>query len=88
MCYSFTLLISYMVLIHLKWCSNSFRLYQVFPILMVQMLFSQIQQAPGPDLRKVGKPLIGTRISYVVCQFQGWHMLRRCLDMGGFFGSH
>ena len=32
--------------------------YQFFPILMVQMLFSQIQQAPGPDFRMVGKSLI------------------------------
>ena len=28
-----------------------------FPNLMVQMLFFQIQQAPGPDFRKVGKSL-------------------------------
>ena len=35
-CYSFTLLISH--LIHLKW-----RLSSIFPDLMVQMLFSQIQ---------------------------------------------
>ena len=26
---------------------------------MVQMLFSQIQQAPGPDFRKVGKSMHG-----------------------------
>ena len=56
-CYSFTLLISYMVLIHLKKRSSSFRLHQDFPILMVQMLFPQIQQGPGPDFRKVGKSL-------------------------------
>ena len=31
--------------------------YQFFPILMVQMLFLQNQQASGPDLRTVGKPL-------------------------------
>ena len=31
----------------------------VFPI-MVQMLFSQIQQASGPDFRMVGKSLIPT----------------------------
>ena len=30
---------------------------QIFPILMIQMLCSQIQQAPGPDFRKVGKSL-------------------------------
>ena len=38
---------------HLKWRSSSFRLQQFFPILMV----SKIQQAPGPDFRKVGKSL-------------------------------
>ena len=54
--YSFTLLIPYMFLFHLKWWSGCFRLHQVFPILMIQM-FSQIQQAPGPDFRKVGKSL-------------------------------
>ena len=59
-CYSFTLPISYMFFIHLKWRSSSFRLHQAFPIFMIQMLFSQIQQAPGPDFRKVGKSLLGT----------------------------
>ena len=39
----------YSLLIHLKLWSSSFRLNQVFPILMIQMLFPQIQQAPGPD---------------------------------------
>ena len=34
--------------IHLKWCSNFFRLHQVVPSLMAQIPFSQIQQAPGP----------------------------------------
>ena len=43
-----------MVLIHLKWWSSSLRLHQVFPILIVQMLFP----APGPDFRKVGKFLL------------------------------
>ena len=28
-----------------------------FPILMAKMIVSQIQQAPGPDSRKVGKSL-------------------------------
>ena len=28
--------------------------YQFFPILMVKMLFSQIQQASGPNFRMVG----------------------------------
>ena len=46
-----------MVLINLKWRSSSFRLHQVFPTLMVQMIFFQIQQAPGPYFRKVGKSL-------------------------------
>ena len=40
------------LLIRLKWWSGSFRLHQVFPILMDQMLFSQIQSAPGPQLQK------------------------------------
>ena len=57
-CYSFTLLISCMVLINLKWRSSSFRLHQVFQILMVQMLFPEIQQAPPClNLRYVGKIL-------------------------------
>ena len=30
---------------NLKWISSSFRLNLVFPILMAQMIFSQIQQA-------------------------------------------
>ena len=47
-CYSFILLISYMVLIHLKRRSSSFRLYQVFPILMVQMLFPKFNRPLAP----------------------------------------
>ena len=54
-CYSFTLLISY---IHLKWWPSSFRLHQIFPILMVLCFFSQMQQVPGPDFNKVGKSLL------------------------------
>ena len=43
----------YGFLIHLKWWSSS-----SFPNLMVKMLPPpQIQQAPGPDFRKVGKSL-------------------------------
>ena len=42
---------------NLKWISSSFRQNQVFPILMARMIFSQIQQAPGPDFRKEGKSL-------------------------------
>ena len=38
-CYSFILLISHIVLIHLEWRSSSFRLHQIFPSLMVQMQF-------------------------------------------------
>ena len=30
---------------------------EVFPILMVQMFFSQIQQGPGPNFRKVRNSL-------------------------------
>ena len=52
-CYSFIMLI----LIYLKWRPSSFRQYQFFPIVMVQMLLYQIQQAPGPDFRMVGKCL-------------------------------
>ena len=35
--------------------TNLFRLHQIFTILTIQMLLYQIQQAPGPDFRKVGK---------------------------------
>ena len=41
---------------------NPFKMHQVFPILMVQMLFSQIQQAPGPRLKK------GRKIIYPLSQ--------------------
>ena len=51
------------LLIHLKWWSSSFRPYQIFPIFMVQMFFPQIQQAPGPNFRKVGKSLKGKFIN-------------------------
>ena len=40
---------------HLKSRSSSYTLQHVYSTLMVQMPFSQIQQAPGPDFRKVGK---------------------------------
>ena len=60
-CYSFILLIFYMVfIIHFEWRPSSFRLHKVFPILMVQMLFLQIQQATDPDFRKVGKSISHT----------------------------
>ena len=32
-------------------------LQQIFPILMIKMFFSQIQQTPGPNFRKEGKSL-------------------------------
>ena len=38
---------------NLKRRSSSFRPKQDFPILMAQMILSQIQQAPGPQLQKV-----------------------------------
>ena len=44
-------------LLNLKLKSVSFSLHQVIPTLMVQMLFSQIKQPPGPDFRQVGKSL-------------------------------
>ena len=45
-------------LINLKWWSSSFGLHQVFPNFDGPNDISQIQQAPGPDFRKVGKSLI------------------------------
>ena len=51
-CYSFTLLIPYMFLTHLKWQSDSFRLHQVFQILMVQMLFPPNSTGHWPWLQK------------------------------------
>ena len=52
-----------LILIYLNWQSSSFRQYQFFPIWMVWMFFSQIQQASGPISRIVGKSLysLGTR---------------------------
>ena len=41
----------------LKSDNLSFRLNLVFPILMAKKIFSQNQQAPGLDFRKVGKSL-------------------------------
>ena len=49
-CYSITLLTSYMAL-------NPFKIVAV-QNLMVQMLFPQIQQAPGQLFRNVGKSLM------------------------------
>ena len=56
-CYTFTLLISYMVFNPFKIAVQFFKTASNFPILMAQMIFSQIQQVPGPDSRKVGKSL-------------------------------
>ena len=44
--------------INLKLRSSSFRLHQVFPTIEGPNAFFQIQQAPGPDFRKVGTSLI------------------------------
>ena len=46
-CYTFTLLISYMILMHLKWQSSS-----SFPNLMVQMLVFPFSTGPWPRLKK------------------------------------
>ena len=40
---------------NLKLRSSSFTVNLVFPILMAQIIFSQIQQAPGPNIRKCRK---------------------------------
>ena len=57
LCYSFILLISHMVFNPLE---NGVPVLldciKIFPSLMVQMLFSQSQQAPVPNFRKVGNP--------------------------------
>ena len=49
---SFTLIICY-----LEWRSCSFRQNKYPGILMAQLLFSQIQRAPGQNFGKVGKSL-------------------------------
>ena len=45
-------------LILLKWQSSSFRQHQLFPILLIKMLYNLIQQVP--EFRKVGKSLYNT----------------------------
>ena len=50
-------------LINLKLRSSSFRRHQIFPTLMVQMLFPQM--APGPDFRKVRKSLMYNRPEHI-----------------------
>ena len=52
----YTANISYMVF-NPFWCFSSFRLHQIFQCLMIQLFFSQIQQAPCTYFRKVGKSL-------------------------------
>ena len=54
---------------NLKLSSSFFRQNLVFPILVAQMTFSQIQQALGPDIRKVGKSLY-TANNQTSLQFQ------------------
>ena len=39
------------ILIDLKWQTSSLRMHQVFLILMIKILFPQIQQVPGPNFR-------------------------------------
>ena len=54
----------YVFLIHIKWQSiilDCIKIPNTFLILMAQMIFSQIQQAPGPDSRKVEKSLLFDR---------------------------
>ena len=48
---------------HFKMELSSVLLSPIFPNLMVWSLFSQIQQNPGPDCRKVGKSLESRWIS-------------------------
>ena len=54
---NFTLLVSYMVFNPFEMAVQFFKTAWKFPILMAQIIFPQIQQAPGPDSRKVGKSL-------------------------------
>ena len=50
--------------IPLKWQSILFKTALNFTNLMTQMIFSQIQQAPGPDSRKVEKSLKMSTFGY------------------------
>ena len=54
--HSLTLLVSYMVFNPFKMLVQFFKTASKLVILMIQIIFSQIQQAPGPDFRKIGKP--------------------------------
>ena len=58
--YNFTLLVSYMVFNPFNIGSQVLLDCIKLAILTAKMIFSQIQQAPGPDSRKVGKSLIST----------------------------
>ena len=61
-CYIFSLLISHMVFNPLKWQSSNIRLYQIFPILMVQMLFPPNSTGPWPQLQKGRKiPVVNVK---------------------------
>ena len=51
-CYSFTMLISFMILIHFKWQSSSFRLHQIFPIFGGPNVFFQNLTGPWPQLQE------------------------------------
>ena len=53
-----------------------FRLHQIFPILMIQILLFQIQQAPGPDFRKVGKSLVSDMHSEIPGNEWMWAIVR------------
>ena len=75
----YTANILYLFLIHLKWHSSFFKLHQIFPKLMVQMLFSKIQQAPGPNFRKVGKFLNTLRISANTFDTYSLHIAVKCI---------
>ena len=54
-CYTYILLISHMVFNLFKMVTSSFRLHPIFPILMVQMLFSPNSTCPWPRLQKERK---------------------------------
>ena len=56
--YSFTLLVSCMVFNPFKMAVQFFKIASKFPIMVAEMIFSQIQHAPGPGSRKVGNSLI------------------------------
>ena len=61
-----TLLISYMVFDPFKMAIQFFRLYQIIPISVVQMLFPKFNGPGAPDFRKVGKYLLLIYHSHVI----------------------